>query len=310
MNICLGTGNFGTSTSKEDAFRIMDRYLEMGGTMLDTANVYARWGAEKENLSEQYIGQWLKERNAYHRITVATKGGHYDLDTPQISRIRKDCIRKDLEESLRTLGLDRIELYWVHKDDRSLPVEELVDIMEEFVREGLIARYGASNMRLDRAEKARVYAKKRGVTGFWGFQNRFSLASVNPDSKVREDPGTVLLDEAYAAWHTQHQIPLFAYSSLAQGFFAKQKSGALSEPMKAMYQNERNQEIGRVIEAAAQRTGLSYSALSLLGMAHQNFPVTPIAAVSRLSQLDELEPLFAGKSDQAFLDAVGRFGIE
>jgi len=287
--ICLGTGNFGTSTSKAEAFRIMDRYTELGGTMFDTANVYARWGKEKDNLSEQYIGEWLKDRSAKGKIMVATKGGHYDLDTPSVSRVRKDCIRKDLEESLMALGLDQIELYWIHKDDRSIPVEEFVDWMEELVKEGLIVRYGASNMKLDRAEKARVYAKERGVAGFYGFQNRFSRACINPEHPVWNDPGTVIADETYRAWHKEHQVPLYAYSSMAQGFFAKWKEGRLTDGLKALYLNEINKKTGHLMEKEAEESGLSFGALTLKGIIKEPFPVIPIAAVSRAEQLDELK---------------------
>lgn len=298
MKICLGTGDFGTRISKKEAFRILDRYFELGGTLLDTANIYARWGAEKENLSEQYIGQWMKERGVRGRITVATKGGHYDLDTPRISRVRKDCIRRDLEESLRCLGLDRIELYWVHKDDKTVPAEEIVDMMEAFVKEGLICRYGASNMSMDRAEAARVYAQKRGITGFCALQNRFSIAAVNPKHPVWKDPGTVITDEAYRKWHTQHQIPLYAYSSMAQGFFAKWKTGLLTQNMKALYLNRENEQTAALLEEESEKTGLSLSALSLKKAAEQPFPVIPITSVSRAEQLEELKPLFSCSSGQ------------
>lgn len=289
--ICLGTGNFGTSTSKQEAFRIMDRYAEFGGTMFDTANVYARWGKEKDNLSEQYIGEWLRERNAKDKIMVATKGGHYDLDTPSVSRVRKECIRKDLEESLLALGLDRIELYWIHKDDRTIPVEEFVDWMEELVKEGLIVRYGASNMKLDRAERARVYAKEKGIAGFYGFQNRFSRAEINPGHPVWKDPGTEIADEAYRMWHAEHQVPLYAYSSMAQGFFAKWKEGRLTDGLKALYLNETNEKTLRLMEKEAKESGLSFGALSLKGIMQEPFPVIPIAAVSHAEQLDELKTI-------------------
>lgn len=287
--ICLGAGNFGTKTSKEEAFRIMDRYLELGGVMIDTANVYARWGVEKENLSEQYIGQWLADRRVKEKMKVATKGGHYDLETPDVSRIRRDCIRKDLEESLRCLGLERIELYWVHKDDRSVSVEEIVDWMEELVKEGLIVNYGASNMKLDRAEQARQYAREKGLNGFCAMQNRFTLPVVNPGHKIWQDPGTVIPDADYRKWHAEHQVPLYAYSSLSQGFYAKWSEGSLTEPLKEMYLNEETERIGRVLTKESKETGLSYAALTLRELMKQSFPVIPVAAVSRAEQLDELE---------------------
>lgn len=291
--ICLGTADFGTKTSREEAFHILDCYVKLGGRLIDTANVYARWGKEKENLSEQYIGSWLRERKCYNNVIVATKGGHYDLELPRISRVNEKCIRADIEESRRTLGVERIALYWVHKDNRELPVEELVDMMEGFVKEGLIERYGASNMKQDRAERARTYAKEKGYAGFCALQNRFSLAAINPGLPVWDDPGTVIPDESYLEWHTQTQTPLFAYSAIAQGYFAKQQAGTLTEPLRRTYQNEANKRTGARLAEMSKAEGLSMTALSLREMMKQPFDVIPIVAVSRAGQLEELKPLLS-----------------
>ena len=85
--ICLGTGGFGEKTDDKQARRLLDCFVDGGGCFIDTANVYCRWVPGRGNSSEQYIGRWLRDRKASGKVVVATKGGHYDLSRPQISRV-------------------------------------------------------------------------------------------------------------------------------------------------------------------------------------------------------------------------------
>ena len=99
-NICLGCGSF-DDNSETRSFEILDAFVEAGGNFLDTANVYGKWNADKKNHSEEVIGRYLKSRNAYDKIIVATKGGHFDLDTPDISRVNQPEVEKDIEEGFK-----------------------------------------------------------------------------------------------------------------------------------------------------------------------------------------------------------------
>ena len=137
-NVCLGTANFGEKLTKEQAYEVLDTYVAAGGNFIDSANVYCKWIEELGNCSEQYLGSWLRDRKAYNKIVIATKGGHYDFKAPEISRVREETIRADLEESLQTLGVDHIDFYWLHRDDESVDITEIVDIMETLVKEGKI----------------------------------------------------------------------------------------------------------------------------------------------------------------------------
>ncbi len=109
--ICLGTADFGDKVSQELAFKILDHFYDRGGNFIDTAAVYGRWLPSGENISEQMIGQWLRLKKTSSPVIVATKGGHYKLNAPEISRITKKDITADIENSLRTLGLETIDLY-------------------------------------------------------------------------------------------------------------------------------------------------------------------------------------------------------
>ncbi|MGF7011549.1 aryl-alcohol dehydrogenase-like predicted oxidoreductase [Lachnospiraceae bacterium PF1-21] len=285
-NICYGTGNFGEKLTKEQAFYNLDMYLDAGGNFIDSANVYCRWVPGLTNSSEQYLGEWLKSRNADDKVVIATKGGHYDFESPEISRVNPRDVRKDLEESLQTLGLERIDLYWLHRDDPETPIEDIIQMMEDLVKEGKIRYYGASNYTKERMEQAVNYAKAKGLQGFSAVSNQWSAVKVNPDANLNSDPTLVMMDEDYYQWHKAHQMPLVPYSAGGHGYFQKRfLKEAISPAMKKAYDNDSNEELLRRFSLLAQETGVSVHALSLAWLLQQPFPVFPIAAITKSAQL-------------------------
>lgn len=145
----MGCVNAGIKWDGEDAFRIFDAFLDMGGTVYDTARVYADWIPSEIGRSERVLGQWLRESGKRHDIILVSKGGHPDM-TPAVpdmhaSRISAENMRHDLELSLRTLGTDYIDIYFYHRDNETIPAGELIEIMEEFRKEGKIRYYACSN---------------------------------------------------------------------------------------------------------------------------------------------------------------------
>lgn len=289
-NICYGTGNFGERLQKEEAFRMLDAFTDMGGNFIDTANVYCRWVPGLGNSSEQYIGQWLKERNAYHHVIVATKGGHYDLSAPGISRVNKKEIQKDLEESLRTLGKDCIDFYWLHRDDETVDIREIIDMMEDFVAQGKIRYYGASNYKQERVEQARVYAREKMLQGFTAVSNQWSIAEVNKDKELNLDPTLVMMDKKYNEWHKETQTPLIPFSVSSQGFFDKlYRHIELSEKMKKMYVNKENMKKYEKMCRLKEEYGVSMQVVTLAWFLNQPFQVFPVTAVSNEKQMKEFE---------------------
>lgn len=287
-NICYGTGNFGTRLTREEGFAVLDAYADVGGNFIDTANVYCKWVEGLGNSSEQYIGAWLKARNAYNKMVIATKGGHYSFDQPQIPRINKAELQKDLEESLRTLGLDHIDFYWLHRDDERQEIGAIMEIMEGFVKEGKIRYYGASNYTRERMEAARIYADKTGINGFTAVSNQWSMAEVNPGCNINSDPSLVMMDKAYYQWHEQHQVPIIPFSASAYGIFQKRLLGQqLSAEMKKAYTNHKNDVIYQGLCLMSEETGLSVYALSVAWLLNQPFQVFPVASVSKVSQLKD-----------------------
>lgn len=305
-NICLGTANFGEKLSKEQAYQILDAYVDAGGNFIDSANVYCKWIDGLGNSSEQYLGSWLRDRNAYQKVVIATKGGHYDFQNPSVSRVREEEIRKDLEESLRTLGIECIDFYWLHRDDETIDITETVDIMEKLVKEGKIRYYGASNYKRHRMEQAAVYAKKKGLQGFTAVSNQWSMARVNPEGNMNPDPTLVMMDEAYYEWHKAGKMPMIPFSSGAHGFFDKlDRNIQISKQMHDAYMNEENQKRYRLLRQLREETGESIYALSIAWLLNQPFQVYPVTAVSRKEQIQDLIAASNIKMDEKMIEQYG-----
>ena len=154
----MGCVNAGIKWDGEDAFRIFDAFLDMGGTVYDTARVYADWIPSEIGRSERVLGQWLRESGKRHDIILVSKGGHPDM-TPAVpdmhaSRISAENMRHDLELSLRALGTDYIDVYFYHRDNEAIPASELIEVMEEFRKEGKIRYYACSNWSTARMREA------------------------------------------------------------------------------------------------------------------------------------------------------------
>lgn len=302
--ICYGTGNFGDKLNREQAFEILDAYVEAGGNFIDTANCYCRWIPGNGNSSEQIIGEWLAERKAAHKVVIATKGCHYDFDDSERSRVTRECLQTDLEESLRTLGLDTIDFYWMHRDDESRPVSEIIDMLEELKKQGKIRWYGASNFKLSRVREAAAYAQKKGIMGFSALSNQFSFATVNEGCNCNQDPSLVIVDHDYYEFHKETKTANLCFSSTAYGFFEKlYQSGVrvedgrlvtpaaeipLSFEMKKAYFNTRNFKAYEDLCVMHERSGVSMIGLSVAALLSQPFQAIPIVAVSRLSQLSDI----------------------
>lgn len=283
-NLCYGTANFGEKLSKETSFEILDKFVDAGGNFIDTANVYCRWVPNHTNTSEQFIGEWLKSRNAQNKVIVATKGGHYDLKTPKISRINKTDIEKDIDESLQTLGLDVLDFYWLHRDNLNMPMEELLEIMDSFVKSGKIRYYGGSNFKQSRLEEARILTSNKNFQGFSGVSNQWSMAKAN----FNLDPSIILMDEDFLNWHKKTEMPIVPFTSSANGYFQKlYDKTEITKSQKLIYANSVNKERFKLLCKLQEETGYSIFTLSIAWLLNQSFQVFPVSSVTKIQQLDD-----------------------
>lgn len=215
--LALGTVPFGTDIDTPTAFHFLDTFFEHGGTFIDTAHVYGAWVPGGLGRVERLIGQWLKTRNIREHIIVSTKGAHPLLSSMHVPRLSSQEIVTDLEESLRCLQTETIDLYWLHRDDPKQPVAALLETLEEQVRKGKIRYFGCSNWRVQRLEEAWQYATAHGITGFVGNQVMWSFAI--PNLEALEDKTMVAMDAPTRDFHRKTGLAIIAYSVQAHGFF-------------------------------------------------------------------------------------------
>lgn len=298
-DICLGGGCFGSKLTEKQSFEVLDRYVDLGGNFIDTAKVYCGWIPGMDRISENIIGRWLKDRNSNHDIVVATKGAHFDFNKPSAPRVSREEVRRDLDESREILGLDTIDFYWLHRDDESKDIGEIIDFMEELVKEGKIRYYGASNYSVERLREAQEYAKRTGKKGFSGVSNQWSLASKRDAAIEQEKEQSSLITTSYEQylWHKETQVPLIPYSSTAEGFFYKmyqegrrldQKDTKKSAGTSSIYWTDRNLLIYNDLLRLNKEKGLSFISMSIAYLLSQPFQVFPVCGVSHIEQLGEL----------------------
>ena len=279
--IILGTDYYGEERDEDVAFSLLDKFFEMGGNHIDTARLYTN------GKSEEIVGKWLKSRKPKDAF-IATKGGCFRKEAPNVKRITEKDIREDAENSLRALGVDCLDLYWLHRDDENVEVAAILEWMNRLIDEGKIRSFGASNWRGERIVQARDYAENHGLTGFAASQLRFSPAVVNPKEQM---PDLVEMDKGEFDCYLRLKSPVVAYSSQAKGFFSKIISsgeGGLSEKARNRYLNPENLATLAVLKKLSAKYDISVA--SLIACAFSSFEgpeVFPVVGCSNEMQLED-----------------------
>jgi aryl-alcohol dehydrogenase-like predicted oxidoreductase len=284
----LGSVQFGTLTDEEASFELLDAYVRMGGNFIDTARVYGDFDKGIIGLSEAVIGKWLAQRGGRKDIIISTKGAHPPTSDVFESRMTRENIVSDCEDSLKALGTDYIDIYFLHRDDKKKPVSEIIDALNALVKDGKVLSLGVSNWTTERLLAANAYALQSGQRGFAISQPQWSLArQIN-----KEDLTLVQVDRSVYDYHKSTGMPLMAYTSLAKGFYSKYNRGglaALSEKAKTRYYDDDNLRIYWKLVDYSSRLNKSVTSLSLAYLTSQPFPVWPIVSASSLAQLQDLE---------------------
>jgi len=290
--IGLGTGNYGSSISAEDSFRLLDEFAGAGGNLLDTAHIYAAWLPDGAGKSEKTIGHWLRKSGLRDKMIVATKGGHFELATPEISRVRPECIDRDIQESQDRLQLDMIDLYYLHRDDPAVPVPELLDVLQPHLRDGRIKAIGTSNWSPERLQIAQQEARARGQIGFSCSSCAWSLAE--SDASLQGYTGMYVIRDEALRWHRESQFPLIAYSAQAQGFFAQSwtwpdlpNPTSKQQALMKNYYSEMNVSRWQRAQMLAKMLKCSTNIVALAYAASQEFPSAALIGPNSLAQLRE-----------------------
>jgi aryl-alcohol dehydrogenase-like predicted oxidoreductase len=281
--ICLGTMYFGYRTDEATSFAILDRFAEAGGTFLDTANNYGQWHGEAGE-SERVIGRWLRSRGMAGRMVIATKVGARttvpgDPDPRHWQGLGAAAIGEDAETSLRNLGVDRLDVYYAHIDDRSTPLEETVAVLAALAESGMAGLLGCSNIATWRIERARAIARAAGCPGYSCVQQQHTYLRPLPDPGQLNLITEELLDYAAAA-----DLTLLAYSPLLAGCYARP-----DKPLPAAYAHAANSERLSVLSEVAGELGATPGQVVLAWLLARKQPgVIPIPGASTVAQLDEI----------------------
>jgi len=275
----------GTMIYKKDALPLtcamLDHYYEIGGTTLDTAHVYG---------SEESIGQWLKLRGLREQMVIIGKGARDDACTPE-------GLTQQLMETLDKMQTDYVDLYLLHSDHPTAPIPELVECLNEHQRAGRMRAFGGSNWSTARIDDANAYARAHGLNGFVAGSPCFSLASWNEPMWPR---CLAASDAASRAWYTSRQMPLFAWSSLATGFFTgryrpeDRNQPALAGIVRTWFNDDNFRRLERAKELAA-RKGVTPAQIALAYVLCQPFPTYALIGPQTIDQLREAIPALAVK---------------
>lgn len=255
--IVLGTDYYGDTVDEKTCFRMYDIFADAGGNHIDTAHLYVK------GESERILGKWLKAHGRAG-VYVATKGAHPPLDNMTFSRLTKPELQKDLDESLKRLGIDCIDLYWLHRDNPAADTGEVIEILNGFINAGKIKAIGCSNWSGARIAEANEYAKKHGLSGFCASQIKWSLAETCKD--YIDDPTLVEMNKREYDYYVKSGMPVVAFASQGKGFFSKfaeNGAKALSEKARMRYLTERNIKVCERVKEIADVYNTSVGAIAV-----------------------------------------------
>lgn len=256
------------------AFDFLDTYLAYGGNFIDTARIYGFGDCETA------LGRWLVKGGNRDKVFLGTKGGHPEISSMHTGRLSRNELEFDILHSLDALKTDHVDMYYLHRDDTSRPVADILETLNLFLQKGYARHIGVSNWRAGRIAEAQEYAAAHGLTGFSADQPQFSLARQH----TVIDDTLVEMDSRLYEYHKQTNMMCVCYSSQAKGYFMKLQNGdPLPELTRRMFDSDGNRQIYDRIAAA----GADACAVSLSYVLRQPFPTFAIAGSSTLAQLEQ-----------------------
>lgn len=281
--ICLGCMSFGDRNvwlhkwvlDEENSRPIIKRALELGINFFDTANVYSL------GRSEEILGRALKDFAKRDEVVIATKVFSRMFEGPNGAGLSRKHIMSQVDQSLKRLGTDYIDLYIIHRWDYNTPIEETMETLHDLVKSGKVRYIGASAMFAWQFQKALYVAEKHGWTRFISMQNHYNLI-------YREDERELI------PLCKEEGIGLTPYSPLAAGRLARAWEGdtiryETDEIAKGKYDSMKDVDkaiIDRVGEIAKNR-GISRAQVALAWLLHKEPVVAPIVGVTKLEQLED-----------------------
>ncbi|MFE9853534.1 aldo/keto reductase [Streptomyces sp. NPDC005576] len=277
--LALGGNVFGWTADEAHSFAVLDAYAAAGGNFVDTADSYSAWAPGNQGgESETLIGKWLKARGNRADVVVATKVGAH----PQYRGLAPHTIKGAVEESLRRLDTDHIDLYYTHFDDESVPVEEIVTALDHLVKEGKVREIGASNISPERLRASLAFSEREGLARYVALQPHYNLVSRDTYEGAAQD---------LAAETGLGAVPYYA---LASGFLTgkyrpgTQVESARAEKAGAHLESERGRKVLGALDAVAEARGAEIATVALAWLASRTTVAAPIASARTPEQLPAL----------------------
>jgi aryl-alcohol dehydrogenase-like predicted oxidoreductase len=279
--LAFGGNVFGWTADETMSFRLLDAFVAEGFNLIDTADVYARWVQGLEGgESETIIGKWLKRSGKRQSVIIATKvGKEMGSDKKGLSR---SYIFQAVEQSLRRLQTDYIDLYQSHEDDTQTPLEETLDAFDRLIKDGKVRAIGASNFNAKRLAEALQVSEQYGYPRYQSLQPLFNLYD---RADYEKDLEPLCREKGLA---------VISYFSLASGFLTgKYRSEAdLADRARAdivkKYLNERGYRILEALGKVAQQHNVTPAQAALAWLIAQPTITAPIASATNLEQLNQL----------------------
>lgn len=293
--LCLGGNVFGWSADEKESFAVLDAYLDAGGNFIDTADVYSEWkdgnvGGE----SEAIIGKWMKARGNRSSIVLATKVSMLST-RPGLSAAN---IRSAIDDSLRRLQTDYIDLYYSHQFDEKVEQVETLAVYSELISAGKIRFIGASNFNSAQLEQAMESSAKHGYASYVALQNNYNLVH-RSEFEVDAAPGIL-----------KYGISAIPYFGLARGFLTgKYREGAAVDSIRAGgvidFQTPQGYAIVSALDEIARSHGATIPAIALAWLRSNPAVSTPIASARSVEQLLEITPIInLDSSEKSSLDQL------
>ncbi|TWF78393.1 aryl-alcohol dehydrogenase-like predicted oxidoreductase [Pseudonocardia hierapolitana] len=279
--LCLGGNVFGWTADRDTSFAVLDAYAAAGGNFVDTADSYF-WRAPGNSggESEAIIGEWMASRGNRDAVVVATKVGSW----PERKGLSAKNIAEAVDDSLRRLRTDYIDLYYAHRDDPDTAQEETADAFDALVRAGKVRAIGASNFTAERLRSALEISARDGLASYVALQPHYNLME-------REE-----YENALAPLVESEGLACMPYYALAKGFLtgkyrpdtqvdSERSEGALA------YLDDRGRAVLAVLDEIAAGHGAPVAAVALAWLAEQPTVTAPIASARNPEQLAALLPM-------------------
>lgn len=294
--LCLGTMLFGTVIDEATSFAILDRFVEAGGTFIDTADNYAYWvTGSRGGESEALLGRWRRSRGIADEVVIATKLGarpraagtsFVDAARPEnVEGLSGAAIREAAEHSREALGTARLDVLYAHLDDETVPLAETVEAFAGLVADGTVGLLGASNHWAWRIERARSLARAAGVPGYEILQHHYSYLRPRTDLPGRRSPDGepgVLGGELLSYLRAQPDVAAVAYSPLLRGAYVR-----ADRPLDPEYDHPGTPPRLAALRDVARETGATANQVVLAWLIDGDIPFIPLVGASTVSQLDD-----------------------